>query len=451
MQEFTLEQVFTPASVAELTYVKRSKQEKKLLRGIRNPGMQIIIYGHSKVGKTTLLYNALKANGYKRITTRCTKGNTIEDILLDAFSQLGSFYVEQTSSSSEESIKGSFNFGMSLLGLGLNISSKEQENRVKKRIVEVQKNPSLLARLLGEAKHLWVVEDFHKLDKAPKEMLSQIMKVFMDSGKEYPMAKVIALGAVDTARQVVHLDSEMEDRVIEIHVPLMSPTELEELIANGTQLLGVKLSEEVTNKIIAYSCGLASVTHHLCSLTCEDAGVLKSRKPPLYEIQADHFTNAIDEYIESNSDTNKSIYEQAVKEVHKRKYESPKNLFKAIIKIDRESFSVYDVAEKLTLEFPDYKPVNLKKYLHELTLPERREVLRYNSNSDLFAFSSPFVKGYFMVQLTEQASFRSISILEAGDQIKKHLNEAFKSFQKDWEEEFFFGEPNYITTTRFDD
>ena len=67
-----------------------------------------------------------------------------------------------------------------------------------------------------------MLEDFHKIDSSQRKKLSQFMKVFMDMADEYPALKIIAIGAVDTARLVVECDPEMRNRVSEIKVPLMT-------------------------------------------------------------------------------------------------------------------------------------------------------------------------------------------------------------------------------------
>ena len=54
-----LEKVFTPSSVAKLTYVKRSTLESDVEKFLQIPGMQVILYGHSGCGKSTLVINKL--------------------------------------------------------------------------------------------------------------------------------------------------------------------------------------------------------------------------------------------------------------------------------------------------------------------------------------------------------------------------------------------------------
>ena len=47
----------------------------------------------------------------------------------------------------------------------------------------------------------------------------------MDKSADYPYLKIIALGAVNTGREVVEYDTEMRNRVSEIEVTLMKDPE----------------------------------------------------------------------------------------------------------------------------------------------------------------------------------------------------------------------------------
>ena len=51
-----LEDVFTPTSPAIITYVDRLKDDvnDRLVRALKLPGNQVVIYGHSGTGKSTL-------------------------------------------------------------------------------------------------------------------------------------------------------------------------------------------------------------------------------------------------------------------------------------------------------------------------------------------------------------------------------------------------------------
>lgn len=66
--------VFTPTKPARIAFVEREEVNDKLVNALRTPGKQLVVYGHSGTGKTTLLLNKLQQLYEHHITTRCMKG-----------------------------------------------------------------------------------------------------------------------------------------------------------------------------------------------------------------------------------------------------------------------------------------------------------------------------------------------------------------------------------------
>lgn len=439
MKKIKVEEVFTPAKPAGLTYIKRVTEQKQFKRALKTVGKQIIVYGHTGSGKTTMLYNLLSELNVKSITTRCTKGISIIDVLYDAFSQLGNYYVEEIQNTSEDKVTGGIKLGLNLLGLSLKGESKTSDKEVKKRIVEIQKNPNQLAKLFGISETVWVIEDFHKLDAEPKTELSQIMKVFMDVANQYPKLKIIAVGAVDSARQVVYYDKEMENRVSEVNVPLMTPDKLAQIINLGEGYLNITFESSIIEKIVAYSSGLASVTHQLCSLACEskDIEVTQIKRKIITEDDLDY---AINEYVSEKSDSLKQIYEQSIKVKTKRKFETPEQILEAILRIDKDNFTIIEVSEYLSKVKSDYRANNLRKYVLELTSTEKGEILRHNSNADTFSFSNPFLRGYCHIQLIKYPNKKRTPLEKEhqnADLLKQYLNEEYKKFIREFKDIYF--------------
>jgi hypothetical protein len=89
---------------------------------------------------------------------------------------------------------------------------------------------------------------------------------------------MIAIGAMGTAHEVVALEPEMKNRVAELEVPLMSKTELRSIIEKGEALLNLQFQDEATNRIVAYSSGLAAVCHKQALNGCMAAGIVEISK-----------------------------------------------------------------------------------------------------------------------------------------------------------------------------
>jgi superfamily I DNA and RNA helicase len=259
-----LRDVFTPTKPARLTFVERESVNDRIVSALRTPGRQAVVYGHTGCGKTTLLENKLNQLYEGHVTTRCMKTTTFQEMLLDAFDQLDQFYPAETHRTRGTAVDSGIHAQYLGVKAELGSSRTEGNGSTAKRILPPQLTPQNLARFLGAASRCWVLEDFHKADPGEKQLLAQSMKVFMDTADAFPDVKIIAVGAVDSAREVIQYDAEMTNRIAEIHVPLMSGEELRKIIEKGQRHLNFKLAAKVKPDIVDYSNGLASVCHHLC-------------------------------------------------------------------------------------------------------------------------------------------------------------------------------------------
>lgn len=323
-KHFFLYEVFTPSQPAYYTYVPRLSIDKRLERAFNTPGKQIIVYGFSGSGKSTILMNKLKSGNIKFISTQCMMGTTISDILIEAFDKLDVYYNPNIEKSTKKKVQGSLQ--ASYLAFKASLSG-ERENSSKvnsKKAVDLPITPQTLAKYMGEAGFCWIIEDFHKMDASEKKKMSQIMKVFMDSSIEYPKLKIIAIGAVNTAREVVQLDPEMRNRVAEIEVPLMKIDFLKEILIKGQKLLNIHIPDAVIDKITVYSAGLPSVTHDLAYFLCDLNNIQSTHKSiKRFEIPSKSFDEALDEYAKDKSDTFRADYELATRVIKKKKIREP--------------------------------------------------------------------------------------------------------------------------------
>jgi hypothetical protein len=438
MKSFNVSEIFTPCSPASYTYVERESINKQLIRAFNTPGKQIIIYGHSGVGKSTILTNKLKDLKISTITTRCIKDMSLYNIIVDAFNQLDIYYKGSKESADNGEIGGGISASYFGIKAELKAKSGESESQNYRRAVELPITPQTLAKYFGEAGVCWIIEDFHKIEKRDKVSMSQIMKVFMDNASVYPKLKIIAVGAVSSAREVVQYDPEMGNRISEVFVPLMSDTKLSEIIQKGSDLLNIRFEDSTIGKIVKYSSGLPSITHQLCLLLCEIEEIQKtviSKFPQ--QISNVSFNLAVDEYIKENSDTMKSTYDLATIEKRNRKNENPKDILNAILFYSKhEGITIKEIEKVLKKQHTEYKATNLRKYVDELTTSDRGEILRHEKESDSYSFSTPFIKAYTFCMKDNNRAIREINktdlFEDIHDILKKELKIARLAFEDDF-------------------
>lgn len=405
-KKIELNDVFTPTTAAKINFVKREKIEDRFLKHLSQPGMQIVIFGASGGGKTTLTTKLLATKKIPYITTSCIEGITVNQIILEAFDLLNPFYTSEKSKRNSgkvsSSTKAKYLNLQTQIQSELSFSSEEKQTRV----LPVQLTPRRLAGFMGEVGCIWIIEDFHKVRDEEKKKLSQIMKIFYDMANEYRNLKIIALGAAKTARQVVEYDSELTNRIAELEVPLFSDSEISKIIRNGCQLLNVELPPNVMHNIIDYSNHLAAICHQLCFNICYQNGVEKKSRKTMTFGNKD-LKVGIANYVEQKSDSFEKLLDRALKQ-RQGKFENSKLILKAIIDLSKEDVTYNEIFTKIQETHPTYPNGNLTTYLKPLLSPEKGEILRYDENSGKYSFSNPFfrayVKLYFQNEETEAFS-----------------------------------------------
>lgn len=81
-----------------------------------------------------------------------------------------------------------------------------------------------------------------------KKKIADILKIFIDAANDYPNVKIICIGAVGSARELINLDSNLYPRITELHVPLLSGQEIKEIINQGCKLLNISMSDNLIEK-----------------------------------------------------------------------------------------------------------------------------------------------------------------------------------------------------------
>lgn len=393
MEKFIVSDVFTPAKPARITFIDRENINQKLVNALQMPGKQIIVYGHSGSGKTTLVLNKLNQLYERHITTRCMKGLKFDQLILDAFDQLAPYYKAEVSSKDTKTL--SVDISGSYLALQSKINQTESSETIKKesRILPPQLTPQALGKFLGQAKCCWILDDFHKIDESEKTQLSQLMKVFMDLSDDFGDLKIVALGAVDTARQVVDYDPEMRNRVSEIHVDLMTPEEIKNIIEKGEKVLNIEFGDEIKSLVANFSNGLASVCHHLCTYMCYSAGFHETLDVKVI-LNNDNFEEALKMYMEDSSDSIRSAFDRAIKQRRKTIYDNGNLVVEALSTFKERGASRVQILNKIRTKETKYPESNLKALLPKLSTEEYGGLVRYDQTAGLYSFSDPIYRAY---------------------------------------------------------
>ena len=370
--------VFTPTSPAIHGFVPRVKESKLLTQALGTRGSQVVTFGESGAGKSSLVSKTLRDSGRKYIVTRCTSQTDYDAVIKSAFDKLGAFEVTstQTSESTSAHVDTSATVGSELLGGSVKFEGgvasvvENVENSV--RVVEYQLTAENLAVALSKRDLSWVIEDFHKVDDDTRNALADVLKVFSDNN--HPSTAVIVIGATESAAAVVEAPADVTRRVARIQVPPLTDDQLGAILDTGGDLMHVDFSA-VREEIVRKSAGVASVTHAL-ALRCLQE--LEIDTPPEVTIEiSDHtLREAGLSYAASMQSDIKERFEKGLYLKRKRKYDNCGIILRAIASLPESGGTHAEILAKIRESIAEYPPSNLTSYLVELGSEDRGSLIR---------------------------------------------------------------------------
>lgn len=417
----SLEAVFTPSNAATINYVKRPELEKKIDKALKIVGTQLIVYGHSGSGKTTLIRKALNRCERNFIKTSCISTSTLEELIINAFDKLNPFYTNKTTSKFSTKITSGLKASYQGIESSLQSEVTIENSAELQRVLPVQLTYEKLAEFLGAANCVWLIDDFHKVADSEKKKLAEVMKAFVDISDEFPDVKIIAIGAVDTPREVVNYNDELKPRLSETKVPLLSIKELKEILNNGASLLNVTFDEDLVNQTADYSNSLGSICHILAYNHCDLSGIDRTCRISKH-VGTSVMQSSIEDYVKDKADTYQEKLDNALKQ-RERKFKNVELILNAIIDLDKEDYTHNEILSRIQQDTPDYPQGNCTAYLKKLSSSAGNEILRYDDNSGKYSFSDPFFKAFCKMALKK---LKTSPRLEYKDIV---INELLKEFR----------------------
>ena len=384
--------VFTPAKAATINYVKRNELISNIHNHFETDGKQIIVFGYSGSGKTTLIINELSRQNIDYITTQCTQNTTYEQLVLNAFDKLNIYYEKTRTNKIDSSISAEYK--------GLKAQIGESSTSISERILPYQLTAEKLAMFLGEIKCYWIVEDLHKLKVDERRKIADTLKIFIDVANHFPKTKIICLGAVNSSKDLIELDPNLNNRVADINIPLLSNSEIRDLVTNGFRLLNISIQERNIEQIIELSNNIGSVAHQLCLNICHILNIKRSR-------------------ILGNGSVSENILQESIQCFVKENSGRFESLFDKILSIGAVGSKILSMLSKaelsgLTIEsiykgLSSYKESLINETLELLCSVDYEEVLRYDSNAKKFKLANPFFKVYvdMRLQLAKESKKRN--------------------------------------------
>ena len=281
-----LEKVFGVTNDDLATHVSRQEIDDCFNKAIRQK-RQIIVYGSSKQGKTTLLNAHIKQED--RIVVQCSPTTDLQDIYKTILKKLD-VTIQSSSNESSDDIKTKFNFKIKIPMFAKAEVKVEKSADKLETISELQidlNNAQDIAEIMKKyfPDKIVVLENFHCLEEKEQKLFAFDLRTFQDID-----VRVIIWGIWRERNRLVQYNGELQDRVAELSVEPWTKEHLKEIIRLGEKSLNIDMSD-IENELIKESFGNVGMLQELCKECCYDAQVIESGK--IKKLTNDNLQNAI--------------------------------------------------------------------------------------------------------------------------------------------------------------
>lgn len=277
---FKVSSVFTPTSPIDKydLFAGRKDEVNKIFSAVAQKGEHAIIYGERGVGKTSLanvLTEFLKGLGLKHLTSvrvNCDVRTSFSELWTRIFREL---QISEVTENDETQLP---------LVLEKRISPDDVRYTLKGL-------PSQTIIIIDEIDRV--------KDAQTTALLADVIKALSDHSVQ---ATLVLVGVADSVNEIIADHKSIGRALVQIHMPLMSASELSEILNKALGQVGMTIDEVASYRITALSQGLPHYTHLLGLLAAEHA-IDQGRLAVAWMDVQEAVKQAIDKTNQSNVDS----------------------------------------------------------------------------------------------------------------------------------------------------
>lgn len=401
MAKRTPEQVFTPAKpVSDDMFANRQFEglQKRVEGALLEQGRQVILYGETGVGKTSLVNHVCRTRSIKRIRVEC--GDTFEEMMRGALGQV----IDRTEIETVEKLSAELSFGAKIHAI-FNAEAKASISGERR----FQHNALSLSSTVAEAFRLKKIDvlfldNFENLSAKGHYAetatdIAQLMKSFSDRADEFDDApKVVVAGIPAASHELIDLDVATARRTAQIEVPRMPEEELEQILIRGETKLGMRFEGLIRPQIVKQSDGFPYYTH-LFALHASRCAIENGNAA----IAIDDFDDSLDSILLDCDLVLRNAYNSAVETTGTVR--ARKSILDAVAVLDHPEVPFRDIRESFLRLHPEYKSAKQLNFLSTAIKPLKDEygILadsgKPKSPNNLYRFTNPLMRGYIRLQM----------------------------------------------------
>ncbi len=394
-------QVFTPSkAVRDDMFASRHYEnlQENFELAVREPGRQIVVYGDTGIGKTSLVRHIASTMGLNLVRVEC--GSRFEAMTNDALAMAGvtedKFEIIERKSG-QAGVRGS-------LGVLFSKWQREDTETETKTSYPVSIATTVREALTAVGVDLLFFDNFENLrarefgDEVAVE-IAQLMKSCSD--REESGVKVVVAGIPAESQALLALDEATARRTAQIEVPRMPDEELDEIIRNGENLLHVEFDADCRGLIARYSDGFPYYTH-LHALHA----VLTALKEPSERVSLAHFSAALSTILRQADLFVRTAYNDAIET--SGKIRTRKSILEAMSTFEKQEITFGEIKQAFWKIHPQYEnskaldfiSPHLDELITKYKIVQSRGVPR--SADRTYRFRNPLMRAFVRLKQQEE-------------------------------------------------
>ena len=283
-------------------------------------------------------------------------------------------------------------------GIGFHSSQIEESKSVIESLPEIM-TPDEVRRVLTQlARGVILVIVFDEFDRVNNKDVTATMADTIKTLSDYSTAAtVLLIGVADSVDELIKEHQSTERALIQIPMPRMSDSEVQEIIQKGLRRLTMTIDADVTAHIVSLSQGIPYITRLLALHTVQSALENDSK-----HITAKHVGGGIDRALAQWQQSIKAAYYEATKSPQ------PGHIYREVLLAcslaevdDLRYFTAASVRKPLRIiTGRSYEIPNFAKHLKELSGVNRGQILQRTGEKRRirYRFTSPILRPYIVMR-----------------------------------------------------
>lgn len=376
--------IFTPTAPIDekALFAGRTHEIGQVIRVIYQKGQHAILFGERGVGKTSLanvLTSFLNMTPGTILSPRvnCDASDTFESVFTKAFSEINLITQKKQIGFAGKQKVSKFN-AMDIIGHNVSPDS------VRKALTILSENFTPIL----------IFDEFDRLKQKVKNMFSDTIKSLSDHAVG---STILLVGVADSVEELITAHQSVERALMQIRLPRMKPTEINEIITNGLGRLSMAIDCDALDKITLLTQGLPHYAH-LLGLHSSQNAIEHNRS----NVNIDDIKDAVILALSGTQQTIQSAWHRATMSPKKDNLFSEVLLSCAMADPDELGyFAAADVREPMRqVTGKDYQIPSFSQHLKEFTEDKRGPILQKigTPRRYRFRFINPLMQPYIIMK-----------------------------------------------------